>query len=133
MSYLEKLRATAAKGHAPAPTKPTEPGFDGFESAEPPSKTFAGLAEYRAALLLGRLVICANCSAFIPADDPYGLGRCSRYTEEAWPFVPFKCVGFDISERPLAPALLPDPNGARARALEPVQFIQKQREFREQL
>lgn len=78
----------------------------------------ASLAEYRAALVLGRLHVCGNCDAFQFRDDPAGLGRCSRFDSESWAFVPFQCGGFAIGATPAVPAYLPDPAGALARARE---------------
>ena len=54
----------------------------------------APLSEYRAALILLRLHVCGNCAAFQFGSDPASLGECLRFNVEAWPFVPFGCVGF---------------------------------------
>lgn len=78
----------------------------------------APLADFREALILGRLVICGNCSRFTFDADPAGLGRCDRWDIEAFPFVPFYCAGFHLSRTPTAPAFVPDPEGSRERALE---------------
>jgi hypothetical protein len=76
------------------------------------------LPDYRAALVLGRLHICCNCSSYRFGAVPAALGHCQRFDVEAWPFVPIWCSGFDASPSAVAPAFLPDPEGARARALE---------------
>jgi hypothetical protein len=51
-------------------------------------------SDFRAALLLGRLHVCCNCSAFTFGTEPAGVGRCERFDVEAWPFVPFWCSAF---------------------------------------
>jgi hypothetical protein len=78
----------------------------------------APLSEYDAALILGRLYLCGNCAAFQFFSDPAGLGRCSSFKVETWPFIPFWCAGFEASRTPAAPDYLPDPDGARASAKE---------------
>lgn len=65
------------------------------------------LAEYRTALRLGTLMLCANCSHFSAGADPSGIGRCSRFKVEAWPFAPFWCAGFERSKSPPAPEFAP--------------------------
>jgi hypothetical protein len=77
----------------------------------------AALAPYRAALLLGRLHVCCNCSTFV-FDSNGILGHCRRFNLEAAPFLPFWCSGFEVSRTPAAPGYLPDPDGARARSKE---------------
>lgn len=72
----------------------------------------AKLAEWRAALMLGRLVLCGNCSAFQFGADPTGFGHCQRFDTEAAPFCPSPCAGFAPSATPTAPAYLPDPDCA---------------------
>jgi hypothetical protein len=72
------------------------------------------LADFRAALVLGRLVVCCNCTYFTAGAEPGGLGRCRQFAAETWAFVPFVCGGFTVSPRPAAPAYLPDSDGARA-------------------
>jgi hypothetical protein len=78
----------------------------------------ACLTNYCAALLLGRLHLCGNCTSFQFAADPGELGQCKRFLTDTWPFVPFWCSGFQISSTPAAPAYLPDPDGARSGAKE---------------
>ena len=78
----------------------------------------APLADFRAALVMGRLHVCCNCSEFRFGADPAGLGHCRRFNVEAAPFVPFWCAGFEPSHRAVAPDYLPDPDGTRARARE---------------
>jgi hypothetical protein len=73
----------------------------------------APLADFRAALVLGRLHVCCNCAAFTFGSDPAGLGHCRRFTTEAAAFVPFWCAGFEGAVRPVAPDYLPDPDGKR--------------------
>ena len=72
------------------------------------------LKESQQALQLGRLAICGSCSHFVAAADPYALGLCSQYAEEAWAFVPFKCDGWAVRQKASAPALPPHPDGVRA-------------------
>lgn len=71
------------------------------------------LAGWRAALVLGRLVVCGNCNAFQFGADPAALGHCQRFDTEAAPFCPFPCEGFAPSETPTARDYLPDPDSAR--------------------
>ena len=71
----------------------------------------ARLTHYSAALLLGRLQLCGNCAGFQFAADPAALGHCTRFGVEAWPFVAFRCLGFEVSTAPAAPSFLPDPGG----------------------
>lgn len=74
------------------------------------------LTDFRAALLLGKLIVCGNCLHFTPGTEPGGPGHCRQFGTETWPFVPFICSGFTVSPTPLAPAYLPDLDGARAPA-----------------
>jgi hypothetical protein len=74
----------------------------------------AKLGNFRAALHLGHLHICGNCASFRFAPDPAALGHCTRFTVEAWAFVPFTCPRFEVSAAPAAPAFLPDPDGKLA-------------------
>jgi hypothetical protein len=78
----------------------------------------APLADFRQALLLGRLVICGNCSRFEFGAPPAGTGTCTRWQVEAFPFVPFWCAGFELSKTPTAPAFVSDLDGASAKARE---------------
>jgi hypothetical protein len=78
----------------------------------------ADLASCRDALVLGRLHVCCNCTAFAFGNDPAGLGRCQRFSVDTAPFVPFWCAGFEPSRRAVTPDYLPDPDGVRARAKE---------------
>lgn len=71
--------------------------------------------EFKAALLLGRLHLCANCSHFIPGPGPLDIGHCQCFDVESFPLVPFECSGFRVSPKPQVPQLLPDPDGAGAR------------------
>jgi uncharacterized membrane protein len=68
----------------------------------------APLADFRAALVTGRLYLCCNCAQFAFTADPAALGRCHRFSVEAAPFIPFWCVGFEPSLRPVAPDYLPN-------------------------
>jgi hypothetical protein len=73
----------------------------------------AELERFRVALILGRLVICANCARFRPSEDPDAFGQCDLHGE-AHPFTPFDCAQFSASPKPLAPDYLPDPDAERA-------------------
>jgi hypothetical protein len=66
----------------------------------------AGLEGFRAALLNGRLHLCANCVRFtFDAKNPTGVGRCARFRCETWPFVPMlRCAGFQARTPDAAPA-----------------------------
>jgi hypothetical protein len=64
------------------------------------------LPEYREALIVGRLHICANCQRFGFASASADIGTCSEHGE-VWPFVPFKCPDFGLAARPAAPAYAP--------------------------
>lgn len=66
------------------------------------------LVNFREALVLGRLHVCCNCSAFSFGTVPAGIGHCRRFDVEAWPFVPFWCSGFEASSTPAAPEFLAD-------------------------
>ena len=68
----------------------------------------AALALHRAALLLGRLHVCCNCSTFVFGSNAAALGHCRRFNLEAAPFVPFWCSGFEASGTPAAPDYLPE-------------------------
>jgi hypothetical protein len=81
-------------------------------------ESLSRLTEFRAALVLGRLVVCGNCAHFQTAREPTCLGSCQRFQVEAWALVPFSCSGFKISAHPQAPEFLPDPDGARTRRQE---------------
>jgi hypothetical protein len=74
----------------------------------------AKLEEFRASLILGRSQLCGNCSGFTFAPSPADLGQCSRLRVEAWPFVPFRCVGFKATATPAARLFLPTPSGESA-------------------
>jgi hypothetical protein len=82
------------------------------------------MAEFRDALVLGRLVVCCNCLHFRWGADPAGIGQCERFKVEAFPFVPFCCsgfepdLGFEPELAPAAPEWLADPYGAQARLRE---------------
>jgi hypothetical protein len=78
----------------------------------------APLAEYRAALNLGRLHVCGTCAAFQFGTDPAALGHCARFGVETWPFVPFWCAGFDAAPTAVAPAFIPDPIAAHSQTKE---------------
>lgn len=106
-SLKELARAVIARQSLPTIARPVAHAYDA-----------AALSNYREALLLGRLVICANCARFVPRSDTAGLGHCQRFDTDAWPFAPFWCSGFKPSNRPVAPDFLPDPDGARACAKE---------------
>src|SRR5262249_22973459 len=58
------------------------------------------LPEFQAALLLGRLQACCNCAWFVFGVNPDDLGYCRRFNDDAWPFCPFKCDGFSVSDKP---------------------------------
>lgn len=57
------------------------------------------LRDFREALDLGRLVICAQCVSFDFAADPSTIGRCRHFSVEAHPFVPFACDRFGRRQR----------------------------------
>jgi hypothetical protein len=80
----------------------------------------ASLAEYRAALILGRLHLCGNCSRYTFASDPASAGACAIHGDGLLAFaMPFGCRDFAASTTPAAPEYLPDPDGARARRYAP--------------
>jgi len=66
----------------------------------------AGLEEWRAPLVLGRMVVCGNCRRFTFTSDPAGLGTCDLHGEAA-PFLPFDCTDFAAAVEPTAPDYLP--------------------------
>jgi len=72
------------------------------------------LADFRTALVLGRLVVCGNCASFDRGAELAGLGHCRQFGRETWPLVPFICGAFMVSPKPIAPAYLPDLEGARS-------------------
>ena len=67
------------------------------------------MGDFREALMLGRLHVCCNCSAFTFGPIPAGVGHCQYFNVEAWPFVPFWCSRFALSKG------LPFPNSPPAR------------------
>lgn len=68
------------------------------------------LEEDRAALTLGRLDICGNCSRYAFGPDPAGSGSCSLHGDGLLAFaMPFDCREFDAMETPAAPRYLADP------------------------
>jgi hypothetical protein len=71
----------------------------------------APLKEYRAALLLGRLHICGNCSRYSFGPDPAGPGSCLEHGEGLLAFrMPFQCSSFQTSRMPAAPDYIPQPD-----------------------
>lgn len=78
------------------------------------ARDVAPLADFRAALTLGRLHVCCNCGHFSFGVEPAGLGHCERFNVEAWPFVPFWCAGFEASDMLAAATDLKKPESARA-------------------
>lgn len=120
MNWRERA-SQLSKGVSSDLTKPTEaPSVSSvssqdwaFQSSEGPghraalTESCAPLADFREALLLGRLHVCCNCTAFAFGADPAGLGHCQRFNVEAWPFVPFWCSAFEPSRVPAAPEYLP--------------------------
>ncbi|HXQ31811.1 MAG TPA: hypothetical protein VN790_07605 [Steroidobacteraceae bacterium] len=59
-------------------------------------------AEFRAAVALGRLHLCGNCSRFAVGRNPTGPGHCVFFNIETWPYVPFNCSRFEVSPAPAA-------------------------------
>lgn len=134
MTYLDLLRKQDAKKKirgGGAPTKPTQPGFVSFDGGgTPPVGNFSAeksrgraypitarqlredvqaeplLEDFREALVLGRLQVCANCRRYSFAAELGDMGMCTSHGE-AWPFVPFCCRDFSLSARPAAPAYAP--------------------------
>jgi hypothetical protein len=77
----------------------------------------AKLEDFRASLIFGRLHLCGNCVHFTFGADAAGPGCCALFGDGLVPFaMPFNCAKFEPSVSPVAPAYLPDPDGARARA-----------------
>jgi hypothetical protein len=105
VKYLERLRAGAQKiKNVPggAPTEPTKPPFVSFAGSSPGIKnniatSHEHLAEFRASLDLGNLVICARCKNFTTAKG-LEIGDCRLYGE-VWGTVPFWCRTFEPSTR----------------------------------
>jgi hypothetical protein len=62
----------------------------------------APLSEYRAALILGRLHLCANCAQFTFGSEPT-RGQCRLFGVEAIAFVPFQCPDYQVSASPTVP------------------------------
>jgi hypothetical protein len=88
-----------------------------FRSAALEAATAARLDDFRASLTLGRLHLCGNCSHFTFGDVPAEFGACALFGDGLVPFaMPFYCAKFVPSGTPVAPAYLPDPDGARALA-----------------
>jgi hypothetical protein len=104
VKYLERLRAEAQKiKNMPggAPTELTKPPFVSFAGSNPGIKnniatSHAHLAEFRASLKLGNLVICATCRNFT-ATNGFEIGDCRLYGE-VWGALPFWCQGFERHE-----------------------------------
>ena len=94
--------------------KPASVAHVALSHASPPPAVAPLLADFRTALVLGRLVVCGNCANFEPGAELDGLGHCRQFTRETWPLVPFICGAFVVSPKPIAPAYLPDLDGARA-------------------
>ena len=67
------------------------------------------LADFRGALISGRLYLCGNCARFTFSPDPT-QGECSRHGE-VQSFIPFACSDFDLSKEPTAPAYVPRGHG----------------------
>lgn len=66
------------------------------------SGAMAGLQRFREALRAGTLHVCTNCQHFLPALSFTGIGRCSIYSVETWPFMPFWCVAYRGNPAPTA-------------------------------
>lgn len=96
--------------------KPASVAHVALSHASSPPAVAPLLADFRAALVLGRLVVCGNCAHFGRGAELAGLGHCRQFDAESWPFVPFVCSGFTVGPRPIAPAYLPHLDGARALA-----------------
>jgi hypothetical protein len=80
------------------------------EKAIAAARDAAPLAGYRAALILGRLHLCGNCSRYTFGQDPAGAGACSKHGDGLLAFaMPFDCRDFAVSAIPTAPAYLPEP------------------------
>jgi hypothetical protein len=76
-----------------APKPQSDSDKDDSDTTSGPPRTW--MAQFDAALRLGRLHVCSNCARFSFAIDRAGFGHCGRFNMEAWPFVPFWCVGFE--------------------------------------
>jgi hypothetical protein len=70
-----------------------------------------GLEHWRAALVLGRLHLCGNCSRYTFGTDPASVGGCAVHGEGPLAFIPFHCPDFVVSCHPTLPAYVPDPDG----------------------
>ena len=67
----------------------------------------AGLKDWCAALVLGRLHLCVNCTYFCwNSNNPEGVGQCRHFELEAAPFAPFHCSRFAAADAPAIPHLL---------------------------
>jgi hypothetical protein len=81
------------------PLQPSAPNPQSYPD-KGDSRTTSGaartwMAQFDAALKLGRLHVCCNCARFSFGIDRAGFGHCERFNIEAWPFVPFWCAGFE--------------------------------------
>jgi hypothetical protein len=81
----------------------------GREQAIAAARDTVPLSEYRAALILGRLQLCGNCSRYTFGQDPASAGTCALHGEGLLAFaMPFGCRDFGASRVPAAAAYLPD-------------------------
>jgi len=88
-----------------------------YRSAIIAARDAADLEHWRAALILGRLHLCGNCTRYSFGEDPAGPGTCALHGEALLAFaMPFKCSDFAASATPAAPAYVPDAALARAKA-----------------
>jgi hypothetical protein len=68
----------------------------------------ARLEDYRAALWLGLLHICGNCSRYSFGPDPAGPGTCAQHGGGLMAFrMPFACPDFQTSRSPTMPDYTP--------------------------
>ena len=51
----------------------------------------ASLADFRSALVMGRLIVCGNCRWFAFGAELAGDGMCSHFGVDTAPFVPLTC------------------------------------------
>lgn len=69
------------------------------EAAIVAARDAAGLAEWRAPLLLGRLRLCGKCAHFTFGPEPPSFGTCSLHGGGLLPFLPFDCPDFASNPR----------------------------------
>jgi hypothetical protein len=68
----------------------------------------SSLEEWRAALVLGHLHVCGNCSRYAFGADPAGLGSCALHGDGFVAFaMPIHCPDFKPNAAPPAPVYPP--------------------------